>query len=159
MEPSVFELFVQWLYIGEYTKKEKGCSYRGQAWGLGEFLGCAAFQDFAILDMILYHRTTVVTKSRVMFAYRQSPPKSKLRQFLVAQCVSDRFSPREHAFGPWALQKDEDEVVEFIADLGRLTLAKGRQGFENPSVHPFQFLETTISTTANNTEAETSQLE
>ena len=158
VKPSIFELFVQWLYLGEYVKKEKGYKFREEAWVLGEFLGCAAFKNFAILDMILYHQTTVVTKSRVMFAYRQSPAKSKLRQFLVAQCVSDRFSPSENAFGEWVLEGDEEEVLEFIADVGRLTLARGPLGFEDSYKHPFQFLESTTLAMASATRGETSRL-
>ena len=153
LKPSVFELFVQWLYLGEYTKKEKGFEHHEEAWVLGEFLGCAAFQDFVILNMILYLRKTFVAKPQVLFAYRQSPPNSKLRQFLVAQCVSDRFGPRENAFEAWALGKHEKEVTEFIADVGRLTISRVSQGFEDPYDHPFGFLESTKSGMDSATEA------
>ena len=157
VKPSVFELFVQWLYMGEYKKEEKGFKHHDEAWVLGEFLGCAAFQDFAILNMILYHRTTFVTKPQVLFAYHQSPPKSKLRQFLVTQYVSDRVTPKESAFEAWALEEHEQEVTDFIADVGRLTATRVSQGFEDPYNHPLQFLQSTNPGVDSASEAETSR--
>ena len=77
-----------------------------------------------------------------MFAHSQSPVKSKLRQLSVAQFDSDRFSPRENAFRAWALEGDEEEFIEFVMDVGRLTLVRGPQGFEDLYKHPFRFLET-----------------
>lgn len=147
VEPRVFEVFVQWLYLGIFHREKASRhsvsrhSQLAEAWILGDRLGCAAFQDFAMLKLTSYHKRYVINQSFVTLAYRNSPSGSKLRRCLVAHYLYDRFHKPAPRCEEWTPDGDEEEIVDFLVDVGRVAVAKGREGFENPYEKPYQFLE------------------
>lgn len=92
-DPVIFELFIRWLYIGDLNKKETVVDWEVErltkAWILGDKLGSADFQDYAMLRLIHYHKYKPMAAAIVRLAYIGSASGSKLRQYVIDALRSD----------------------------------------------------------------------
>ena len=88
-DPAAFELFVQWLYIGETGKDSTDhILTHVRAWTLGDKLGCPVFQDRAMLKLLQFHsgkRATTIGPQTLQLAYEGSAANSKLRAWALQQ--------------------------------------------------------------------------
>ncbi|KAL9101782.1 MAG: hypothetical protein Q9163_003001 [Psora crenata] len=131
-EPEVFQLYVQWLYVGrfEYRKDPPHALRSAQAWVLGDKLQCEAFRDHAMVQLIRFHRDVaepnfplgkpprknVLDTSTLHCAYENSLPGSNLRAWaldcFVRQSVEYRLVHDAKKWGELAQTLDD-----FAADL------------------------------------------
>ena len=88
-DPAAFELFVQWLYIGETGKDSVDhISTHVRAWTLGDKLGCPVFQDRAMLKLHRFHageNARIIEPETLQLAYEGSAASSKLRRWALHQ--------------------------------------------------------------------------
>lgn len=87
-DPAIFELFVQWLYLGRINEEEirdRGILAYLKAWILGDKLGCLKFKDCVMIHIIDYHEGSYIRTSSVRYAYNNAPSPSKLRQWALTQ--------------------------------------------------------------------------
>ena len=88
-DPAAFELFVQWLYIGETGKGSTDhILTHVRAWTLGDKLGCPVFQDHAMLKLLQFHadkHATIIQPQTLQLAYEGSAANSKLRAWALQQ--------------------------------------------------------------------------
>lgn len=88
-DPAAFELFVQWLYIGETGKDSPEHTLTHvRAWTLGDKLGCPVFQDRAMLKLLRFHaggQATIIEPQTSLLAYEGSAANSKLRAWALQQ--------------------------------------------------------------------------
>lgn len=124
-DPKVFELFVQWLYMG-YFPLSLSCNqalYRAKAWVMGDKLGSPAFRDHAMTHLSFMHNmkyehprksdlSTTKTASAhwvdihpgmVRFSYENSMENSQLRRWaLDMYFLPCQRGAQEIASKPWA---------------------------------------------------------
>ncbi len=134
-DPAIFELFVQWLYVGkEYLSKLwRACSkdYPAiciQPWKLGDKLGCLPFKDFIVICLINIHCEIFLDTTTMRLAYKNSPMNSKLRQWVVDQFVHDSLD------GCHWRRSSEGFEPEELGDMGNDILKRLMQGFEHEAV-------------------------
>ena len=84
-DPAVFELFVQWLYLGKIDTEPEELEAYLMAWVLGDKLGCSKFKDYVIIRIIEYHNNNYLNASSVEYAYNNTPSTSELRQWALMQ--------------------------------------------------------------------------
>ena len=82
--PAAFENFVQWIYIGKMSPGSHVPTYI-EAWTLGDKLGCPAFQDCAILQLLYLHQDAYVEPKTVQLAYEGSMACSRLRKWALQE--------------------------------------------------------------------------
>lgn len=146
---NAFEMFIQWLYVGEIAAKDcfadhdHGDHYPPyicskatvqtfiEAWILGDKLRCPVFKDLAMLGLIRTLESELIYIHTVRTAYERSAPGSKLRKIVLDQVRYDA----------WAggLGDDTDEwmvfareCVDFGEDLVRATFQQGSTTLEAP---------------------------
>lgn len=88
--PQAFQLFVHWLYAGRFvvvSLRDGGSvpSFLCVVWALGHKLNCLAFQDYALLQLMVHYHETHLESDVLVDAYRLTPPGSKLRQYVVVE--------------------------------------------------------------------------
>ena len=86
-EEAAFELFVQWLYLGELDLDGANISSQTlvTAWGLGTEFQCPAFRDHVMVQLIKSHQERGIeprTLCRIFELVRSGP---KLRKWAIAQ--------------------------------------------------------------------------
>ena len=122
--PEVFETFVQWLYIGEirctvelFDSYERWTSLIVASWMLGDKLGCQAFQDAAMTQLLAYHnKGDAIQISAVRAAYEGSPPGSKLRKWAVDQFL---YEIKLEGYGEPGEKESWVSQVEAIENFGQ----------------------------------------
>ena len=90
-DPKVFRLWVQWLYVGEYTcqilRVEDVNNVLVKAWILGDKLGCLIFQDVVMMELLACHSpfcgVDLIEPSTLRAAYEGSAPGSMLRKWAL----------------------------------------------------------------------------
>ena len=97
--PETFENFVQWLYAGEiqvdvrpddsYKAHKELSRLLVESWTLGDMLGCPAFQDAAMTQLLALHWKHAIKPSTVDAAYDGSLPDSELRKWAMEQFLCD----------------------------------------------------------------------
>lgn len=147
---DAFEIFIQWLYVGEITAKDciadhdHGDDYPPdfcteatvqtfvEAWILGDKLQCPVFKDLAMLGLLRNLDQGLIYTHTVRTAYERSAPGSKLRKIVLDQVRYDA----------WAggLGDDTDEwmvfareCVDFGEDFVRATFQQGNITVRDPS--------------------------
>ena len=121
-DPAAFELFVQWLYIGETGKDSVDhISTHVRAWTLGDKLGCPVFQDRAMLKLLHFHAgddAMIIEPQTLQLAYEGSAANSKLRTWALQQflCEVQRNNLSKMA-EEWA--SVTKTVVDFASDYVR----------------------------------------
>lgn len=153
-DPAVFELFVQWLYVGkDYLSKslaENDAKHSAtaatcvKAWALGDKLGCLAFRDFIMICLINIHRNIELCSSTICFAYQSSSVGSNLRKWAVDQFVQDSLTGcYQHSSCVNFKPEELNELEDWGSDLSRVLL-QAFQGSEcscNPSDQGDRYLE------------------
>jgi hypothetical protein len=131
-DTTVFALFVEWLYYGEYTvvpfpslssyPKPNKVNIDADCWVLGDKLSCTEFKNHAMKRLYKRHVTamfyTPVSPHDVQFACENSAETSKLRQLFVDLAAT-------HIRKPCKVQGTVDEWNRLVAkqsDLRRLLL-------------------------------------
>lgn len=87
-DPAIFELFVQWLFLGKIDNDPEELDYCEtclMAWVLGDKLGCLKFKDYFMICIIEYHEGRYLDASSIRYAYTNAPSTSKLRQWALMQ--------------------------------------------------------------------------
>ncbi len=95
-----FELWVQWLYLGELKYEEDDeprlCDYKElvRLWSIGDMLGCPMFQNETVTCIVTAmsgHGTQShgIQPELVAFIWDTCAPGSKLRKFAIDQCILD----------------------------------------------------------------------
>ena len=90
-DPSVFRLWVQWLYIGHVIchilRVEDVNDLLVNAWILGDKLGCHIFQNIVMMGLLACHspspEISVIEPSTLRVAYEGSAPGSMLRKWAM----------------------------------------------------------------------------
>ena len=116
-EPAVFELFVQWLYLGEICRGSEDDYLHVQAWIFGDKVGVKAFQDQAMLRLIHYHVFNGITPDTLRAAFAGSKPGSKLRTWALEQFVFDsRYGTLDDGAETWVsyARVTEDFALAFL---------------------------------------------
>ncbi|KAI8937141.1 hypothetical protein NX059_006355 [Plenodomus lindquistii] len=128
-DPSIFKLFVEWLYYGQYTAhvadrpvNESEFELHAEAWVMGGQLRAVGFQDYAMTQMYVHcaEARSKLTPGRVKYALENSRRDSKLRQFHL-DFVTAHFADKERVGGTiraW------DVVLQCDADA-RLSVLRG----------------------------------
>ena len=116
-DPAAFELFVQWLYIGETGKNSKDhILTHVRAWTLGDKLGCPVFQDRAMLKLLQFHagdQATIIEPQTLQLAYEGSAANSSLRAWALQQFCCE---VRRNNLGEMA--KEWASVAKTVVDFG-----------------------------------------
>ena len=121
-DPAAFELFVQWLYIGETGKDSTDhTSVHVRAWTLGDKLGCPVFQDRAMLKLLQFHageHGIIIEPETLQLAYEGSAANSKLRRWALHQfCCGVQGNNLGKTAEEWA--STAKAVVDFGSDYVR----------------------------------------
>lgn len=94
-DPTVFRLWVQWLYVGQFTCNilhvEDINNILVKAWILGHKLGGLIFQDVVMVELLACHSLIreakgdelLIEPSTLRAAYEGSAPGSKLRKWAL----------------------------------------------------------------------------
>ena len=116
-DPAAFELFVQWLYIGETGKDSPDYVFTHvRAWTLGDKLGCPVFQDRAMLKLLQFHaggQGTIIEPQTLLLAYEGSAANSKLRAWALQQF---RYEVQGNKLGKMA--EDWASITKTVPDFG-----------------------------------------
>ena len=142
--PSVFELFVQWLFIGQFklksTSPKDNADELVQAWILGHTIGCPTFQDNSM--HLLLQQPYLIWLAEPEFidnVYDYIPTSSKLRQLLIASflyvSMDDSYPSRKST-----LPEDLDGLEELAVDVVKEVSAKGRAVCCIPTSNSARFL-------------------
>lgn len=136
-KPTVFALFVEWLYYGDYTpepplavphSKTVGVSIDAECWVLGDKLLCTDFKNHAMKRLYEQHTTKIFNRSisthDVQFACDNSAKDSKLRELYVSLTATN-FGRQDCVQGT---VEEWDELLSDQQDLRRLLLQSLRSG-------------------------------
>ncbi|KAH7088175.1 hypothetical protein FB567DRAFT_332941 [Paraphoma chrysanthemicola] len=137
VDPSIFELFVAWIYDGSYTTEfasltptVSDVNLDTQAWVLGETLQSHDFKNYA-MDRIFNRYASAfgykpLTTTEVIYACNHTAEGSKLRQFFF-DSLAAHFTDTRRVEGSVA---DWDEVMQKHTDL-RMYLLMGIRSAPN----------------------------
>ncbi|KAH6611805.1 hypothetical protein C7974DRAFT_85294 [Boeremia exigua] len=130
-DPTVFALFVEWLYYGEYAiqplslkprLRDDLVSVDAECWVLGDKLLCTDFKNYAMKRLYNQHAAGYfnisISTDDVRFASSNSATSSKLRELYVHLAAT-------HFGNPNRVQgtvEEWDELLVNQADLRRLLL-------------------------------------
>ncbi|RYN63031.1 hypothetical protein AA0117_g12874 [Alternaria alternata] len=136
-KPTVFALFVEWLYYGCYTTeplsafprtRTVGVSIDAECWVLGDKLLCTDFKNHAMQRLYEQHTTKICNRSisthDVQFACDNSAKDSKLRELYVSLTATN-FGRQDRVHGS---VEEWDELILNQSDLRRLLLQNLRLG-------------------------------
>ncbi|OWY53980.1 nuclear pore complex protein Nup98-Nup96 [Alternaria alternata] len=136
-KPTVFALFVEWLYYGCYTIEPLsafsrtttvGVSIDAECWVLGDKLLCTDFKNHAMKRLYEQHTTKIFKRSisthDVQFACDNSTKDSKLRELYVSLTATN-FGRQDCVQGT---VEEWDELILNQSDLRRLLLQSLRLG-------------------------------
>ena len=86
-ERDAFQLFVQWLYLGEldFDGVNVSSSILVCAWSLGDRFGCPAFKDHVMVQLIKLHRERGIDPLRLRHIFELAKSGSKLRKWAIDQ--------------------------------------------------------------------------
>ena len=87
-DPNIFKLWVQWLYVGQFTYvKERVGEIMVKGWILGDKLGCYIFRDVVMVKLLACHSSglghDLIDPSTLRAAYEGSAPGSLLRRWAL----------------------------------------------------------------------------
>jgi hypothetical protein len=130
-DPTVFALFVEWLYYGKYTieplllsslTKTDSVSVDAECWVLGDDLLCTEFKTYAMRRLYAQHTAIFASRSistqDMQFACDKGGEASKLRELYV-DLVATHFGNQSRVLGT----VDEwDKIVMNQSDLRQLLL-------------------------------------
>lgn len=89
-EEQAFELFAQWLYLGELDLD--GVEFSSLvlviAWCLGEMFECPAFKDHVMVQLIKSHHETGINPLSFRRIFKRATASSKLRKWAVDQFLA-----------------------------------------------------------------------
>jgi hypothetical protein len=130
-DPTVFGLFVEWMYYGSYDTPSPtaGSNIDARCCVLGDKLLCNEFTNYAMRRLYEQHAATAfgrsVTCDDVQYACDNAPLGSRLRQFYVDFVIEHFANPgRLHGtIGDW------DAFLQRHSDIRVLLLEKFRQNF------------------------------
>ena len=127
-DPDVFQLFVQWLYLGHFKIGGLWNIRYVNAWILGEQLACGKFKDHVMLQLIGYSDWGLrFDNSLVKLVYEGTTPGSKLRAWTVAHFVETSISEDKKLEGhDWA--KTMKELDGFAFDVAEKLVGYDRGG-------------------------------
>ena len=132
-DPDLFENFVEWLYVGFNQSAEWDGDTLIDQWTLGDRLGCALMQDDAMCKLIKYYVDYHPVLDTLERVYEVSTPESKLRRFVIDQCLYDiRHScPKMEVECTYLqfLKQNED----FAKQLGEATILLANEEPKDPS--------------------------
>ncbi|CAG5158129.1 uncharacterized protein ALTATR162_LOCUS4997 [Alternaria atra] len=130
-KPTVFALFVEWLYYGDYTieplsssspTRTGSVSIDAECWVLGDKLLCTDFKNHAMRRLYEQHTTKIFNRSisthDVQFACDNSAKASKLRELYVGLTATN-FGRQDRVKGT---VEEWDELLLNQSDLRRLLL-------------------------------------
>ena len=142
-EPAVFQLMVQWLYLGHvkvnFDGPDSSSAQLVEAWILGDKLGCSMFKDHVMLQLIDYHDSHWINRTIIEIGYEKTVATSKLRSWILAAFL---FECTQQG------SKDNSEIwpdnlhgyEEFALDVMKALSTMGTEGFRNPSLKASLFL-------------------
>ena len=86
-EEEAFELFAQWLYVGELDFDGVNVSSKilVEAWFLGDKFRCPAFRDHVMVQLIKSHRERGIDPLRFRHIFESANSGSKLRKWVTDQ--------------------------------------------------------------------------
>jgi hypothetical protein len=138
-DPSVFALFVEWMYYGEYGMAPLSLppadsigvtNLDVKCWVLGDKLLCTDFKNYAMRRLYAGHTVdifnSVVTTNDMQYICSNSGEHSKLRQ-LYAALVATHFRNSSRVNGT---VEEWDSLILQCAELRSLILQSFRQGTE-----------------------------
>ncbi|ENH74772.1 hypothetical protein FocnCong_v010273 [Fusarium oxysporum f. sp. conglutinans] len=84
-DPAVFGLFVEWLYNGTYTDfiSPSSSNIHARCWGLSDELLCNEFKNYVMGRLYKQHMEFSMACEDMEYAYANTSPTSKLRQFYM----------------------------------------------------------------------------
>jgi len=134
-KPTVFALFVEWLYYGDYSidplsssshNGTDSVSVDAECWVLGDKLLCTDFKNHAMRRLYKQHTTKILARSistyDVQFVCDNSAKASKLRELYVGLTATN-FGRQDRVHGT---VEEWDELLLNQSDLRRLLLQKLR---------------------------------
>ena len=146
VDPTSFGSYVRWIYTGK-VGDDSGAIALAQAWVLGGKLGCSAFSDKALLELLDFHKDSSIRVEMIQFSYSNTPKGSKLR----------KWSRQQFLYGAsrrmWS--DVDDSKLEKLAELDgwcvtlmrELTSFRDRRVFD-PCLRPEGYMEALDSETA-----------
>ncbi|KAA8621057.1 BTB domain containing protein [Pyrenophora tritici-repentis] len=130
-KPTVFALFVEWLYYGDYTTEPLSASFRtrtdsvsidAECWVLGDKLLCTDFKNHAMRRLYEQHTTKILARSisthDVQFVCDNNAKASKLRELYV-DLTATNFGRQDRVHGT---VEEWDKLLLNQSDLRRLLL-------------------------------------
>ena len=130
-DPTVFALFVEWLYYGDYAIEplslpsstgNNSVSIDAECWVLGDKLLCTDFKTHAMGRLYKQHTAKIFSRSisthDVQFACENSAKVSKLRELYV-DLAATNFGNQDRVRGT---VEEWDKLLSNQSDLRRLLL-------------------------------------
>ncbi|OAL00509.1 hypothetical protein IQ06DRAFT_377305 [Phaeosphaeriaceae sp. SRC1lsM3a] len=129
-DPSIFALFVEWLFYGVYTlnrssppAKNPEVTLDVQAWVFGDRIQCIEFKNYAMDRLYTQYNRSIfprtVTTCDVRYTFTQSARDSKL-QLLYKHLLAARFFQRENVKGTasqWdSILQEHNQLRMFIME-------------------------------------------
>jgi hypothetical protein len=129
-DPTVFGLFVEWMYYGSYDilPPTTYSSTDAKCWVLGDKLLCGEFKNYALGRLYRRHVSTYfglpVSCEEVQYAWENTASDAKLRQFYGDFVVQNFSHPRKllGSGGDW------DALLQSHSELRMLLLENFRKG-------------------------------
>ena len=113
-----FEVWIQWLYLGELYPKRKDRMNLHKAlvrlWNLGDMLGCPMFQDEALAELVGRMSDNLsnihnMPPELLAFIWDACAPGSKLRKFAIDHCILDVRMGRSNS-------ESREAYIQFVED-------------------------------------------
>ena len=138
-DPKAFSSFVRWLYTGK-VEQDPDPIPLAQAWILGDKLGCRAFSDRALLEILEYHQGSSLKATTIQFAYINTPEGSKLRKWVLDEFL---FTVRRGLWGEFddAAIKALSELDDWGLDLTKALVSSRFDHPLNPNKNPELYME------------------
>lgn len=125
-DPTLFGLFVEWMYYGSYDSLSPHSSTDAKCWVLGDKLLCSEFKNYALSRLYDQHIAAsfgrAVPYNDVQYAWDNTAPAAKLRQFYVDFVIQYFENPSKllGTTGDW------DELLQNHSDIRILLLQNFR---------------------------------
>ena len=132
-DPDLFENYIEWLYVGFNKSAEWDGDTLVDQWALGDRLGCAVMQDDVMCQLIKYYQGWHIELETLEKVYEVSAAGSKIRQFVIDQCLYDIRYICTIMENPCTYLQFLEKNEDFAQQFGKASMLLGNDKPKDPS--------------------------
>ena len=132
-DPNLFENYVEWLYVGFNKTAELDVNMLIDQWTMGDRLGCPLVQDDAMCKLIKYYQGWHFDLETLEKVYEVSAAGSKIRQFVIDQCLYDIRYVCPKMEEPCTYLRFLEKNEDFAQHFGKASMLLGNDKPKDPS--------------------------